>query len=157
MNATTLQMPSCWTCREALATFEAFRRLGFAADDIFFEPLLDPTTKQKVYAVALHTQGKVFSVAVGLLDDGLPDRMAAAAAWWNAQEPQNRFCERIWEGSHVRANAVDLLVVLHQRGFKIPANQVSAKIKGRGGDKAPREAEPSAKVGNLLHKKRDVK
>lgn len=145
--------PTDPTCREALATFEAFRRLGFPADDIFFEDVIDPQDQQRAMLCELRTQGKTFAVIVGPSDDSTMARLDDAAAWWNSVDPASRLCERIWEGSAIRGHSVGFLMAIIAKGITLPVVVVgkatksmacAKQVEGRSG---PARREAAAKKG----------
>lgn len=72
----------------AWSAWEALRRCGFSADDIYVGTGIDG--RDDGVFVQLQTQGKKFSITVGRLGAGL-DEDAFIAEW-------RRFCERLNEG-----------------------------------------------------------
>lgn len=103
--------------KEALGYFEAFRRLGFPADDIYFA--LGPKGQAQTI---LRSQGLQFACDVGFLPKVYHTEKAAGALWaeastlWN--EAEDAETKAIWESSHARSNAIPFLVALHEKGFR---------------------------------------
>ncbi len=102
--------------KEALGYFEAFRRLGFPADDIYFA--LGPKGQAQTI---LRSQGLQFACNVGFLPKRYHTEKASAALWteagtlWN--EAEDAETEAIWEASHARNNAIPFMLALHEKGF----------------------------------------
>ena len=154
-----MRFPTDPTCREALATFETFRKLGFAASDIWFEQTVN-AQGQRVLVCDLRTQGKTFGIAVGLADDATSARLHDAAEWWNAQTPGCRHCERIYEGSAIRAHSVDVLLALGAKGIVLPVTAKAAAKKTPAGPErktAKTDGRKTAKTGGKTAKKAKTK
>jgi hypothetical protein len=109
--------------RETLGAYEAYRRLGYQPEVIFFMVL--PTAAQSMppdtfdLFMVLQSQGKSFRC---LTAQGIPgpkhqlesDWKLAAKAW-NAGHESTRL--KIWEASLFRKNAADFILTLHKYGF----------------------------------------
>lgn len=128
------------TLREGLATFEAFRNLGFAAGDVWVCVHLGgspPNARVKSdnpwMNVQLAAQGREFTVAVGELPEGTGEE--SFEAMWReacgvfiAATTEER--DELWEESRIRAHGLSLVWGLLDKGFRLPA--VEAR-KGAGG------------------------
>lgn len=129
--------PTAPEIREALAIFEAFRRLGFQSDDLYMEPALDPQNADPetgampvALGVVLKTQGKEFCVCAGLRS--FPDNetmmraVQAAGAWWNglAHQPGgHKQAEKLWNESKIVCQTVDFLMAIIGKGIEIPVTR----------------------------------
>lgn len=106
---------------EALGFFEAFRKMGFAAADIYFG------WDAKVAFMILRTQGKEF-VAIcgprnGATDSELHDKWQAKAVWWNLKTAATaRERQEIWNHCLARRHAVNLITGLLSKGIMIPSS-----------------------------------
>ncbi len=104
--------------KEALGYFEAFRRLGFPADDIFFTVYRSGTAQ-----VQLHSQGLQFACGVGLLPARYKTQAASTKLWaeacevWNAADNKD-ICESVWNFSHAKREVVGMLAAMTDKGFK---------------------------------------
>ena len=103
-----------WTCHEA------FRRLGFSADDIYVScNVLDPHTKKMNAGSILRTQGKEFSIYIAPVDDPkafLMKWVAFAEAMPNRQ-PDDKELADIWAKSAVRTRGIELIMALEAKGI----------------------------------------
>ena len=103
--------------KEALAYHEAFRRLGFPADDIFF------AVSPKEAQVQLHSQGLQFACGVGLLPARYKTQAASTKLWaqacevWNAADNKD-ICESVWNFSHAKREIVGMLAAMTDKGFR---------------------------------------
>ena len=114
--------------REAWASFEALRRLGFASEDIFVQAgeSLDAGLVQAPsyqLGVILRAQHKEFIIDCGRI----PEEPDAIEATWqrfckaiNDREVSERDLQRVWETSHAREQVVGLLTALTAKGFVFP-------------------------------------
>lgn len=106
---------------EALAIHEALRRIGYPAEDIF----INPEEEQNSLNVVAKDGDKMFTVAVGKLNCPLPMFSALweqSIHWWN--DPQNKVeVNQIYEKSHVKSEAVELLLALVVKGMKVNGSQ----------------------------------
>lgn len=107
--------------REALATFEALRRLWFPAAQIFL--LLTGPDGAVQVSIQLHAQKKTFTVTCGVL----PNTASEIEAEWialttdvSAGKFPQRELDRIWSESECRGSAVLFLHALTGKGFFIP-------------------------------------
>ena len=131
---------------EAWAQHEAFRRLGFSPDDIFFganqpaqmgltpilkhQPALRICVTEDQYwqiVCVLKTQEKQFVVTCGWC----PKRMSheqILARWesfverFNAGQIEDSYLQRVWERSQVRRDAVHLIEALGRAEIRIPGD-----------------------------------
>ena len=114
--------------REALATFEMLRRFGFVSDDVFFyqnadEPPGGPEPRGMMFVV-LKTQGKEFTIRVGVVDlphDVWVDAWKAVAT--AALEGRVEEADRIVQESQARRHVVQLMVAIEAKGIRIPVAQ----------------------------------
>ncbi len=105
--------------REALAYGEAFRRLGFPADDIhWFDGEDGLENNGRCLFCNLRTQGKEFTVTCGLADDTTSAKMYDALEWWNTSMDQVAK-NRVWGGSMALARSVELILALSLKGIRI--------------------------------------
>lgn len=123
-------IPAC--IKEALAMHEAFRRLGFSADDIFC------VYYQEQIAIELHTQGKEFVVTCGNHDfpeEKFPELWKRACALWNGTEPGMTGTTReiIYRGSELMKGGhigIQLIGALQAKGIDPPAVRMLEKLAG---------------------------
>ena len=113
--------------RGAIGAFEMLRRFGFKSDDIFFHQNADdppgPEPKGMMFVV-LKTQGKTFSIRVGVVD-------MAYAAWadaWKAVATaalEKRIAEydRVVEESEAFQSKVRLMMAIQAKGIRVPVAQ----------------------------------
>ena len=113
--------------RDALAYFEAFRRFGFSADEIFFGFGVVDLAPDIVH-LQLQTQGKTFTVIVGELPGVKRSRVEkvwrAITELMNTLEPHSaEWREHVWEQHPVGAS-VDYFAMLasgiQAKGIIIP-------------------------------------
>jgi hypothetical protein len=113
--------------RAALGAFEVLRRFGFASDDIFFHQNTDdepgPEPRGMMFVV-LRTQGKDFTIRVGVVD--LPyaewaeswKKVATAAAEQRIEE-----ADRIVEESEAFQDKVRLMMAIQRKCIRVPVAQ----------------------------------
>jgi len=101
---------------EALACFEALRRLGFQPGDIYF---VVPVKPEIQFGVELQTQGKRWRYDAGLVEslDGFLIRWNEACENWNGKAPE-AVRKQVYENSYVVRHAINLLVSLTNAGIK---------------------------------------
>lgn len=112
--------------RAALGTFEMLRRLGFKSADIFFhqnanEPT-NPLEPRGMMFVVLKTQGKEFTIRVGLVEstyEAWVDEWQAVVA--AALEHRIEEADRIVEESEAFRRKVDFLLAIRAKGIRIPS------------------------------------
>ncbi len=126
-----IDLPTEQILYESLWTHEVFRRLGFAAKDIFFHASVPLTDAPKEFlgkiqvSVVLRAQCREFVVAVGFPADE-SDREVIFAKWtalvhrFNAQEGGARLWEDGYEKSAARNDGVMIMAALMERGFVMP-------------------------------------
>jgi hypothetical protein len=115
------------TMRQALATWEAFRRLGFSAADIF--SMIAKTLAREedgrvvevlAFFIALRSQGREFSITIGEIEDA----DAAEAEWARVANAlpgmDEETVRRIWFESEICGRLVALGQSLAAKGFHIP-------------------------------------
>jgi hypothetical protein len=108
--------------REALCVFEAFRRLGIAAEDIY----MGFGNVGNVGVDCLYVQARQgalefnFTVAqlLGHTEDQVHETWTEAVRLWNAA-PQEE-TQPIWEAAAVKKVAEELVVCMYQKGFRFP-------------------------------------
>lgn len=101
---------------EALGFFEAFRRIGFSADDLFLG-----SDSWQVF-LAVQAQGRQFIAICGPYEGPeaeLLTRWREKATWWN-QTASSEEREALWNRSFARNNAFDLVTGLIRKGFDLP-------------------------------------
>jgi hypothetical protein len=113
---------------EAWATWECLRRLGFAADDLFW--IVGNTVNAiggsgLTLSIVLRTQGKQFSITCSpRLSDAEVMQLRSELAPFQEKIAQGSFDEaqmqEVFEASFVWRNKVDLLFALEAKGFRIP-------------------------------------
>lgn len=113
--------------RGAIGAFEVLRRLGFESADVFFHQNADeppgPEPRGMMFVV-LKTQGKSFSIRVGIVD--LP--YAEWAAAWKAVATavlERRVAEvdRIVNESEAFRDKVRLMMAIQDKGIRVPVAQ----------------------------------
>lgn len=135
MSTDLFDVPDAY--REALAVFEALRRLGFDADDIFFQcglpaPELVPSVVPaglNIVRVILRTTGQEFVVDVGLLRQGeVADAFEETMRGFMVAIVEGRLTpdelQRVWKESDIGASVekfATLTLLLQQKGFLVPA------------------------------------
>ena len=100
--------------RECLAYYEAFRRLGFPPEDIFF------FLRQGMAYAMLRTQGKEFVCEVGKMDCSPKEflrKWGHVGAALNSGNIPDKILSRIYEESFVRANAIAFMTGLTGKGI----------------------------------------
>lgn len=105
---------------EGLGFFEAFRRMGFPAEELFLG--LDPF---KVFIV-LRSQGKEFVAICGPFVGGderaLYDAWTAKAKWWNGDATHEER-SALWDRSFAKNHAFDLATSMMVKGFVLPRSK----------------------------------
>jgi hypothetical protein len=111
---------------EALGAFEMLRRFGFASADIFFhqnaaEPPGGPEPRGMMFVV-LQTQGKEFSIRVGVVDTTYEAwRSAWGAVATAAAEKQIEAADRIVTESEAFRLKIPLMLAIQAKGIRVPA------------------------------------
>lgn len=103
--------------REALACFEAFRRLGFESKDIYL--VIQPWG----YGCGLQAQGIRYLVPCGDLSAGenaITQRWKEMVTRWNT-DGSDRWREQVWRGSIISSRCLDFVTKLVGAGFALPA------------------------------------
>lgn len=116
--------------QEMLCAHEAFRRLGFAPDDIYIGVGLDPKYGEgpQVF-VELHVHGTQFNLRTCDLwcdEAALVIEWPAAVLLWN-DPAQADACQTIWDQSEIRARSVELTVAVLGKGISLPRDAVRAR------------------------------
>jgi hypothetical protein len=114
--------------QSALGFYEAFRRLGFAADDVHLVingPLREPIEHagKTQIVITLMTQGRVFNADCGVIDE-TPMRVAQAwgaiAMAMKSGDVDVGALERVFKGSVAYTHSVMFLMALKSHGFVLP-------------------------------------
>lgn len=130
------------TLREGLCTFEALRKLGFEAGDVWVCCHLGGApqnvrgewqTDGPWMNVQLKAQGLEFTVGVGPLPEGTTEGSfeglwQATCDAFIAASPEER--DALWDASWICAHELSFVWGLLQRGFRLPA--VEARKAGWG-------------------------
>jgi hypothetical protein len=112
--------------REALAAFEALRKCGFTADDIYFL-VAGPDEGPLDVAVVLRAQGKELTVTCGAVEDTVKNAYAiwrlmaerlSSGGYTQAELDQN------WQASMVYRDKVGFATALMCKGL-VPPNRPS--------------------------------
>lgn len=105
--------------REAYGVFEAFRRLGFNPNEIFF-----CMNKHGQVWIELHSQGKEFIAHVGDMPGVEPDEIERG---WNDlclaivdYTISDEDMETVWKESKAFKDSISLLASLKAKGFEFP-------------------------------------
>jgi len=113
--------------RAALGAFEVLRRFGFQSDDVFFhqndEEVPGHEPKGMMFVV-LKTQGKDFTIRVGVVDLNYEQWAAAwKAVATAALEKRIEEVDRIVEESEAFRDKVRLMMAIQAKGIRVPAAQ----------------------------------
>jgi len=103
--------------RECLGYFEAFRRLGFPPDDIYF------FLHRGVAYAKLMTQGREFTCSAGLMDCSSEDFMSEwtrVGNAFNAREIPDPDMRRICSECQAFSNSVVFMTSLTVKGIVLP-------------------------------------
>lgn len=109
--------------QEMLCAHEAFRRLGFSADDIFVTVGVDPKYGSGPQVFVDVTVGVEFSLRVCDLwcdERALQVEWHAAVALWNDPKRYAE-CASLWDASELSVVFDDLANAVRQKGLAIPA------------------------------------
>jgi hypothetical protein len=112
------------TMRAFIAGREAFRKLGFSADDLFCLVSTSARHRRLSCFVHLRAQGKTFNLEVGFVDDEVAfgeeyKRMAEAVSSGAVSEAD---LARMWQESEVYRHKTAFLMALTDRGFEWHSN-----------------------------------
>lgn len=120
MDVNFIFKPEFEPYREALAAWEAYRRLGFEAEEITF--VVQPYDTHNGILMQLNTQNKTFAYGCGGVIDK-PENIHGVwqhiGTIWNEKLTEKQR-HKIYLESKVRKQAVQLLIALNQKGFDIP-------------------------------------
>lgn len=104
----------------ALAAFEAFRRLGFPSDNLFF------IQDEKSVFMALELPDKHFTIYCGpkngTKDEVVEAWQKKAEAWNHTMTPDER--EAIWTGSFISMNCSSLITGMLKKGFQLSGDAI---------------------------------
>jgi hypothetical protein len=106
--------------RQCLGFFEAFRRLGYKPDNIYFS--MSGTGNALGISMVLVEEGRQFVCAVGRLEgtrEEIEKGWEEASTWWNTTTEADR--EKNWLNSFVHNNSFSFMAALLAKGFT-PAN-----------------------------------
>jgi|HubBroStandDraft_2_1064218.scaffolds.fasta_scaffold01263_8 hypothetical protein len=114
--------------RAAIGTFETLRRFGFESDDIFFHQNADESPgglePRGMMFVVLMTQGKQFSIRVGVVDVPYETwKTSWEAVATAASEKQIEEVDRMLYESEAFREKVGLMVAIQAKGIRIPVAQ----------------------------------
>jgi hypothetical protein len=109
--------------REALAAFEALRKLGFSPEDIFFLTSgADEETKH--ISVVLLTQGKEFVITTGTIRGSVEEiektwkELAGLLA--SGKIPKNQL-DTSWRKSMAHTHAYEFMLAILKKGIQLPS------------------------------------
>ncbi len=108
----------------ALGMFEAYRRLGFSADDIFIS--FNALKRRNTYQVLqeLHTQEKAFRVSCGVVhgsQENLIQTWMKLGEWWNhgaQEEERQKIYDVAWP--ELKVSHAGLVGAILAKGLVIP-------------------------------------
>jgi hypothetical protein len=106
--------------KEALATHEFFRKLGFSAENIFIHLRADG-----MLMMVLEDQGKRFAVNLSptkLTEIELRSQWPELVGKINGGEVPGEELDAVWVNSYIFANKVDAVATLLLKGFHCPKN-----------------------------------
>lgn len=112
--------------QEALACFEALRRLGFASGDIYFAAPGAGAERKAPFKVLLRTQGKEWVFDCGLIKISVKEcaeQFEKAVKLWNEGPEEGR--QEIYAKSYCRSHGFDLITSIGSKGIKNPKGAVS--------------------------------
>jgi hypothetical protein len=114
------------TMRAFIGTWEVLRKLGYSADDIFFQPSKSVKLGGALGAFCvLRTQGKEFSVDCGPVtsekDAGEEYQRVSKAV--SAGEIPQEDMDRIWWESEACQRSIQLVIAIQGKGFRVPGNK----------------------------------
>ncbi len=108
--------------REAVAVHEAFRRLGFKSEDLYFRM----ANVNQVFIQWLGKNNENFSVVCGEVDG---DKEHVFQLWTDLVKsivsgdfPEESL-QQIFNESHIFKNSVGFLTALHRKGIDVPNRQ----------------------------------
>lgn len=108
--------------KEGLAYHEAFRKMGFPPEEIFFGHTDGSDGQGIAIAIVLQAQGKRFTCTIhtGLQEPlkQVQDRWSAATAAWNVADDDE--LDAIWTKSEVCRRKVEFIAAMQARGFRLP-------------------------------------
>lgn len=111
--------------KEALAMHEAFRRMGFAAAEIFIAPGLGASGDEVL--MVLKAQGLTYAVSCGSVAESEREVVAAwvvAAAKWDDKSLSDEWRLEIWAKSLARRDLVAMIGRMFGKGFRVPIGNV---------------------------------
>lgn len=114
--------------RSYIGCFEGYRKLGFRADDIYFETSLTIDARILLVFCTLKTQGMTFRVGVSyvakhdaeVVEKALREASRAVAA----REVSGSDLDRIWQESLPFRDGAGFVVALTEKGFQFPNSGV---------------------------------
>jgi hypothetical protein len=118
------------TLRQLVGTREGFRKMGYAAEDLYVELGRNPFVgaDELMAFTTLMTHGKIFRVDAGpwpMNDEaGFAMQWRAACEALNSGQVSDDDLDRIWKESAVYKNKVDFVMALSLKGF-IPPGSLS--------------------------------
>ena len=117
--------------QETLAVHEAFRRMGFNCDDMFF--VYD--NKGQIEVKLQPQPNKMFQVHVGTLEGLGEDPISTINAMWDhaitiwneSSTEEDKL--KLWTCSHIRGSRKEVMRAMLMNGILVPAN----RTRGNGG------------------------
>lgn len=113
--------------RAFVGGWEAFRKLGFRASDLYFLVAKSAKTGKLAAFVALRTQGKEFNIELGPASSPIAMRLEyerVAKAISRGEVPQEDL-DRMWQESEPHKRPEEFLYVVHSKGFEVPGSLAS--------------------------------
>jgi len=115
--------------REALAYYEAFRRLDYPTEDILFTVM--NTEDPKVIQMTLRARGREFVCNVAKTYDDIEELGAgwkiALDSWKNSPVDEQH---AIWRRSYIVRNAVEFSMTMVARGFRVDPSKLTEDMPG---------------------------
>ncbi len=108
--------------KEGLAYHEAFRKLGFPSEEIYFAHTDGKDGQGIALAIVLLAQNLRFTCTIhtGLHEPlkQIQDRWSAATEAWNKADDDD--LDEIWTASEVCRNKVAFIAAMQSKGFRLP-------------------------------------
>lgn len=127
------------TLREFLGAHQAFRKLGFASEDIYCAPVKSYLNNGVMSCFCvLQTQGKIFTLECGPISGGddekfIKEYVKVAKEISSGHMPESEL-SRLWEECLARKQSMELLMALARKDIKIPKVAEERHKNGGGSD-----------------------
>lgn len=110
------------TLRAFIGGREAFRKMGFKADDLYCNISMSMRFRRLMCFVQLKAQNNVFNLEVGPVENeaAFGEEYRRVAIALNAGEIPQEDLDRIWQESEVYQNPLGFTSALLGKGFKPP-------------------------------------